>query len=263
MRSLFAAICLTVAVGAARGAEPAGGAPGAAGASETAPADVRVEKASDTVILTDGTKLTGTILAAGQRAIIMIEKDQTAERIINRSEIESYTFSQKGSGEIKGYTLGVRPDEGLPVIVGEGSAAPGSTPASTGPAKPGPGGTPAKQPAGKDLSGLWTLLGGNASAADLKAAITANPDWQAEIGKLLRGNVPPEGADAVAKFRARLLKEPDLQKMLGELMGGGGRGGRGGGNPGGATGGGAQGGGGGMVPGRGNRGGNKGENKAD
>ena len=47
-------------------------------------ADVRVEKSQDTVILTDGTKIVGTIIAAGQRAVIIIEQGAKKERVIKR-----------------------------------------------------------------------------------------------------------------------------------------------------------------------------------
>jgi hypothetical protein len=208
MRISFAAFCLTVLLsGASRAAvpataDPAGGLP---------PANLRVEKAADTVILTDGTKITGTILAAGLRAVIIIEKDQTAERVIKRSEIESFSYAAAGSGEVRGYTTGVRPEEGLPVIVGEGTPA-DSAATPQAPIKPkGPAPAPKS---GKDLSKLWSLLGGNASVDDIKAAIAANPQWQDEIRKLMAGEVPPEGADAVAKFKERMARDPELRKHL-------------------------------------------------
>ncbi|HOX06235.1 MAG TPA: hypothetical protein PK280_07530 [Planctomycetota bacterium] len=227
---------------AALAAAPAGGGSSTGGvAGGPPPSTLRVERAADTVILTDGTKLTGTILAAGQRSVIIIEQDQTSERIIPRSDVESFSYSSKGSGEVKGYTTGVRPDEGLPVITGEGSAAAGS------PGTPGGGGTPAnpsgnKPPAGggagnppkagggagpganpggggaagggRDRSKLWALLGGTASAAEIKAAVEANPQWRGEIRRLMSGEIPAEGADAVASFRARVAKDPELAKLL-------------------------------------------------
>jgi len=226
MRILFAALCLTgLLAGAARAGAPAGPADAAGGLP---PADLRVEKAADTVILTDGTKLTGTILAAGQRAVIIIEQDQTTERVIPRSEVESFSYASRGSGEVKGYATGVHPDQGLPVIVGEGSGAPSTgsqkLPATTSPVpspKPTPGPNPSPNPApnpnpnkpGKDLSKLWTLLG-TANADELKAAVNANPQWRGEIRKLMNGEVPAEGAEAVAKFKERMAKDPELKKLI-------------------------------------------------
>jgi hypothetical protein len=226
MRVPTVALCLTVLLAAAaRAAAPAGGADAAGGLP---PADIRVEKAADTVILTDGTKLTGTILAAGQRAVIIIEQDQISERVIPRSEVESFSYASRGSGEVKGYATGVHPDEGLPVIVGEGSGAPGGTsntpkpPTANNPApspKPNPGpnpspkSTPNPNKPGKDLSKLWTLLG-TANADELKAAVNANPEWRGEIRKIMNGEVPADGADAVAKFKDRLAKDPALQKLI-------------------------------------------------
>ena len=210
MRSILAALLMAGFSAAALAGAPA---PGLTAGSEPPPADLRVERAADTVILTDGTKITGTIIAAGLRAVLIIEKDQTAERTIKRSEIESFAYGV-GSGEVKGYATGVRPEEGLPVIVGEGSGAVSAAPAT----KPSP--APAAKPAPKkDLSKLWELLGGNSTPDQIRDAIAANPQWQDEIRKILGGNVPPEGAEAVNKFRNRLKREPGLRKT--PLDGGG------------------------------------------
>jgi len=213
MRSVLAALLMAGASVAALAGAPA---PGPAAGSEPPPADLRVERAADTVILTDGTKIAGTIIAAGLRAVIIIEKDQTSERTIKRAEIESFAYGA-GSGEVKGYATGVRPEEGLPVIVGEGSGAVSAGPATPAPApKPSQGTKPAPK---KDLSKLWALLGGNSTPEQIRDAIAANPEWQDEIRKIMGGNVPPEGADAVNKFRDRLKKDPGLRKT--PLDGGG------------------------------------------
>jgi len=208
MRVFLTTLCLTGLLAAvARAAAPAGGdVPG-----QLPPADLRVERAADSVILTDGTKVTGTILAAGLRAVIIIEKDQTSERVIKRSEIESFSYAASGSGEVKAYTTGVRPEEGLPVIVGEGSPAESAPALQPAPKPKGPAPAPK---AGKDLSKLWALLGGKASLDDIKAAVAANPQWQDEIRKLMAGDVPPEAADAVAKFKERMARDPELRKNL-------------------------------------------------
>jgi hypothetical protein len=198
------------------------GAPGGAGgpAAEPQP-DLRVEKAEDTVILTDGTKLVGTILAAGLRAVIMIESGQTTERAIKRAEIESFTYAARGSGEVVGYKTGVPPEQGIPVIVGEGvsDAPPAEAPA---PAKP-PADPKAKPPKpAADLSKLWELLGGNATPEQIAAALQANPQWAAEIGKILRsGQVPPDGTAAVNRFKGRLLQDPKMRKALDDFGKGG------------------------------------------
>ena len=127
-------LCVLVLAGFSAAALAGAPAPGAGGPAAEPQPDLRVEKAEDTVILTDGTKLVGTILAAGLRAIIMIEKGQTTDRVVKRAEVESFTYASRGSGEVTGYKTGVPPEQGLPVIVGEGvSDAP---PAETAPPKP-------------------------------------------------------------------------------------------------------------------------------
>ncbi len=207
---LLAAVGMAGIAAPSLAAAPAGG--GTAG--EPPPANLRVEKTADTVILTDGTKITGTILAAGLRAIIIIEQDQDYERVIKRSEIESFSYAATGSGEVKGYATGVRPDEGLPVIVGEGSAA-AATAAGPSTSQPARGGKPSPASgADKDLGKLWELLGSNASADDLKTAVEANPQWRREVSRLMAGNVPPEGAEAVGKIKARMAREPELRKLI-------------------------------------------------
>ena len=72
---LTALVCLPALAG-----EPAkGGKDAKAGADKPA---VTVQKAEDTVILTDGTKLIGSIVAVGSKLLIMIEKDATAPTIL-------------------------------------------------------------------------------------------------------------------------------------------------------------------------------------
>lgn len=227
--ALAALVGLSAPAGEPKKEKDAGAGAGAGAEKPT----VTVEKAEDTVILTDGTKLVGSIVAVGTKLLIMIEKDATAERSIERSQVESYSYG-KCLGQTTSYKTTVEPDQGLPVISGECTGAeegagPGGPGPAPGPGKNQPGKTnpdnKAKPPDGgrtADLSKLWELLAANPTAAQIKEAVAEHPAWRGRIREMLRtGQVPPEGAAAAAAFTARLEKEPELRKALDELLGGG------------------------------------------
>ena len=223
MRALVGIVLLVALAPLALAGQPPFGGPAA---EKAPPPSLKVESCADSVILLDGTKLTGTIVAVGMKLLIMIEDGATAERSIARDEVESFRYG-KSQGSTTAYKTEVNPDIGLPVIVGEddGTSAepapkPGAKPAPAMAPRPKPAAGPAQpanSPAKADLSKLWSLLGGNASADELKAALAANPQWRREIGRLLRGEVPAEGADVVAKFKERLAMDPELRKAVEEL----------------------------------------------
>ena len=175
--------------------------------------DLRVETCEDVVILTDGTKIVGTIIAAGGRALVVIEKGATAERVIMRSDIERFGRGET-SGEIVGYQVGVNPDEGL-LVIDDGS---GGTSTSTDPAPDPPAPVEPARPVPADIGELWKLLGGSASAAELAAAFKTHPDWgQAVVDMKDSGNLPVEGKMALLKFKTRLLGDVGLRDELAKL----------------------------------------------
>ena len=190
--------------------------------------DLQVEKARDVVILTDGTKVIGTIIAAGQKRIMIIEDGASTERVINRSDVESY---RRGPSERRtvGYrvekdtfrgVLTLKEDDGT-VPAGGGGAAPSrdTSPVS----KPGTGIKPdaAKpEPAARvDLTPLWKMLEGKPSADDIAAAFIKNPGWAAQINRLVKsGRVPPEGARALEAVKARCSSDPAFVAGLAKVV---------------------------------------------
>jgi hypothetical protein len=178
------------------------------------------------VILTDGTKIVGTIIAVGQRRLLIIEKDADGERAIERANVESFRRGA-GEGRTVSYEVVKDTEKGVLVLSEAGEIDPTTTP-STGPAPaptpkpkpaPKPKPKPKPKPSGAGLDKLWDLLEGNPSPEKIGSGFAGNPKWKSEIGKLIRQDkLPPRGRRAFVKLRARLRKDPAFRNGLAQQV---------------------------------------------
>ncbi len=214
--------------GAARGGSRPGATPAGGAAAEDPDAEppkpaVQVEKSKDVVILTDGTKIVGTIIAVGQKRLLIIEEKAKTDRAIDRSEVESF---RRGASERKTVSYDVNKDayKGVLVLAEQGEAdpaAPGPEPIPGPKVKPGPKPNPKPEPkpAPAKLGELWKLLEGDPSAAQIGAAFKKNGDWKAQVTKLIKAKkLPAEGQRAFNKLKKRVLSDKGFRDGLAVLM---------------------------------------------
>jgi hypothetical protein len=175
---------------------------------------VAVERSRDVVILTDGTKITCTIIAAGGRRLLVLEEGANSERAIDRAKIESFRRGE-GSGNVELYVVETDVKRGLLVLRKNGTGT-GASGSSTGGSSGNSGGS-AGRPA--DLGKLWKLLEGKKSAAELATQFKKNPQWNSEISRMVKaGKVPPRGLKAFGKIKKRIRSEKAFRNGLAELV---------------------------------------------
>jgi hypothetical protein len=198
---------------------------------------VTVEKSNDVVILTDGTKIVGTIIAVGQRRLIMIEEGAKKDRAIDRSDVESFrrgaslrksvgyrvekdaykgvlTLAEEDPADPTATTTVVKPSK--PIIRPAPTPKPG--PKVPGPKpKPGPGPKPAPK---VKLDRLWPLLEGNKTTPrQISNAFARHPDWGAEVTRLIRSRkIPDEGKKAFVSFKKRVRTDKAFRDGLAEQV---------------------------------------------
>ncbi len=175
---------------------------------------VAVERSRDVVILTDGTKITCTIIAAGGRRLLVLEEGANSERAIDRAKVESFRRGE-GSGNVELYVVETDVKRGILVLKkgGSGSGASGSSSGDTS------GGATGAAGRKRDLGKLWTLLEGKKSVADLAAQFKKNPQWNSDISRIVKsGKVPPRGLKAFGNLKKRIRSEKAFRNGLAELV---------------------------------------------